>query len=81
MAGSYPVHVQVASVGVSNENLNFTYSQMVNSLSPMQGSISGGLYLSINGKGFGQNTQVKICGVYCAPIVDYNYSSLTCIVS
>ena len=71
--------MQIASVGISNGNFNFSYAQMVNSLNQPEGSFAGGLRLSINGKGFGENTRVKICGIEC-PKTSYNYSTLICIV-
>ena len=81
-AGVYAVLVSVESLGYSNTNVTFTYEQLVTDLSSVQGSTQGGLNLNLYGYGFGiENnvTKVKICNVDC-PIVQSNYSLLTCVV-
>ena len=42
-----------------------------------EGSIAGGLKLVLNGAGFSELTTVAICSNSC-PIIQSNYSSLTC---
>jgi hypothetical protein len=84
-AGIYSVLVSVASTGYSNTNVTFTYEQQVTNVSSIQGSTQGGLNLNLYGYGFGSGiesnvTKVKICNIDC-PIVQLNYSLLTCVVS
>ena len=58
-AGSKEVTVHVAGKGISQplngQHLYFRYLVNVSSISPSQGSISGGLDVTINGFGFGSN--------------------------
>ena len=79
-AGTFRVLVQITSIGYSNTNVNFTYNLQVDSLSSTQGSTFGGLNLIISGSGFSTSTNVSICGKAC-PLLQSNYSSITCIVS
>ena len=79
-AGTFPILVQITSIGYSNNNVNFTFNLQVNSLSSSTGSNFGGLSLIITGLGFSSLTQIKICNKSC-PLVQSNYSSIACVVS
>ncbi|CAF1690270.1 unnamed protein product, partial [Adineta ricciae] len=61
-AGNHPVIVQVSSIGISNSNIQFTYSLQLTNVTPNQGSYGGGQIITIIGDGLSQSTvAVTIC--------------------
>ena len=81
-AGSFPVQVQIKSLGYSNKNFNFDYNLQLASISNTQGSYAGGLELVLQGSGFaGLSTVVTICNSPCTVVSFNQFSSVTCKVS
>jgi len=71
--------VKIEPYGYANKDKIFSYDLVVNSLSNDQGSSAGGLNLEIRGKGFSNQTTVKICEKACQ-IQSTQYDVVVCMV-
>ncbi len=78
-AASYTILVKIEPYGYGNKDKIFSYNLVVDSLSNDQGSTAGGLHLEIRGKGFSNQTTVKICEKACA-IQSSQYDAIICVV-
>ena len=82
IAGAHAITLRVASIGLANVASHVKYQQTVNlaSLMPSEGSLGGGVHLSLEGSGFGtdpERIEVRICNNPCT-IVSLAGSSLVC---
>lgn len=78
-AGNQPVLATVASIGQSNNNIQFQYILQVTNISPSSGSYGGGQLITITGNGFnGSTVSVTICGQPCQPVTVISNTQLTC---
>jgi len=72
-AGSFPVVVRRSGTGDSNSDVAYMFSLVVDSLSQSEGSIGGGLALTVLGQGFSSETSVRVCSdSSCALVVSEN---------
>ncbi len=78
-AGSYSILLEIQPFGYANKDKTFNYDLIVDSLSNDQGSTVGGLNLEIRGKGFSNQTTVKICEKACS-IKSSQHNVIVCVV-
>lgn len=79
-AGSQPVVVMINSVGLSNSNIQFSYSLQVTSASPSVGSYGGGQTVTITGNGFNSTgISVTICNQACQSVSVISTTQLACV--
>jgi hypothetical protein len=76
-AGSHAIVVERYDQGISNANIEYTYSLTVSSLSADEGSIGGGLKLILTGSGFSMDSSVAICNKPCR-YLNSSFVSYTC---
>lgn len=68
-AGYHSVIVNVHDIGDSNSNVSYYQNLSIYDLVPSEGSLGGGLSVTIRGFGFnGTNVSVTICGKICSII-------------
>jgi len=77
--GNHAVGMNLANIGFSNNNVSVAVPLLVNSVSPSEGSIGGGLLLTINGSGLATETDVTICSKSC-PVMAGSAHMLVCAV-
>ncbi|XP_068094022.1 fibrocystin-L-like isoform X1 [Hyperolius riggenbachi] len=79
-AGVFPVTVYIADAGFavsSGANLTFTYGISVYSITPTQGTVSGGTLVTILGNRFGSDSVVNVGAGSCA-VVFTNLTMIQC---
>jgi hypothetical protein len=76
-AGSFPVVVRRSGTGDSNSDVAYMFSLVVDSLSQSEGSIGGGLALTVLGQGFSSDTSVRVCGKECK-VLESDLGRLVC---
>lgn len=79
-AGLFNISLRLSNNGYSNSDKIFTYDLIITSLSQTQGSIGGGLNLTIKGQGFSFNSKVTICGNSCK-LLQSEINSIACSVN
>ncbi|KAI8520669.1 hypothetical protein Bbelb_004230 [Branchiostoma belcheri] len=77
VAGSYPVSVNVAGMGLAVSSTTFMSQMSLESVDPPTGSFGGGLTLTLGGSGFSASTVATVCGVSC-PVTNTEPLELEC---
>ena len=78
-SGTLNIIVTREDLGISNANIAFVNSLLVDSVTSLESGFGGGKVITIAGKGFGSDTEIKICNSQCL-LGTSDYSAIECIV-
>ncbi|XP_004431348.1 PREDICTED: fibrocystin-L [Ceratotherium simum simum] len=80
-AGSFPVVVSIADVGLARNVeggvFHFTYQSQISHIWPASGSLAGGTLLTLSGFGFDENSKVLVGNETCS-VVEGDLNKITC---
>ena len=77
-AGSYSVDVLVPGKGRATSRLSFTYSLLLESVTPNESGFGGGRVLVFQGHGFDPSAKVRICSNECSLSSTHNTTTVSC---
>jgi hypothetical protein len=79
-AGYHPIIAHVDMIGDSNANVTYQQTLQIDTTSPNEGSLAGGLPILMSGNGFaGMNVTVLVCNRSCSSIEIKSNQELICV--